>query len=74
MSRQGASWDDYEQDKPHKARRIKKELRIQGLKDLHGTYEKVQVSKGLTEKQYQEMLKVRARLRAAQNQLEAMAV
>jgi hypothetical protein len=74
MSRQGASWDDYYQDQEHKARRISKLQRIQGLRDLHDTYEKVQISAGLTEKQYQEMLKVRARLRAAQNQLEAMAV
>ncbi len=74
MSRQGAQWDDYEQSKESKARRIAKLQRIQGLRDLHDTYEKMQVSTGLTEKQYQEMLKVRARLRAAQNQLDAMAV
>ncbi len=73
MSRQGASWDDYYQDQEHKARRIAKLQRIQGLRDLLDTYEEVEKSDGLTEKQYQEMLKLRARRRAAQNQLAAMA-
>ncbi len=74
MSRQGASWDDYYQDQEHKARRIAKLQRIHGLQDLHETWEIVQKTRGLSEKEYQEMLKLRARLRAAQNQLEAMAV
>ncbi len=34
MSRQGAQWDDYEQDREHKVRRIAKLQRIQGLRDL----------------------------------------
>ncbi len=74
MSRQGASWDDWEQDREHKARRIAKLQRIMGLRDLLETYEEVEKADGLTEKQYQEMLKLRARRRAAQNQLDAMAV
>ncbi len=74
MARQGASWDDWEQDREHKSRRIAKLQRIQGLRDLIETYEELEKTNGLTEKQYQEMLKLRARLRAAQNQLEAMAV
>ncbi len=74
MSRTGASWDDYEADKEHKARRIAKLQRIQVLQALHETWEIVQKTRGLSEKEYQEMLKLRARLRAAQNQLEAMAV
>ncbi len=74
MSRQGASWDDWEQDKERKARRLAKLQRIMGLRDLLETYEEVEKADGLTEKQYQEMLKLRARRRAAQNQLDAMAV
>ncbi len=74
MSRTGAQWDDYEQAKESKARRIAKLQRIQGLRDLLETYERVEKDTGLTEKQHQEMLKLRARRRAAQNQLEAMAV
>ncbi len=68
MSRTGASWDDYEQDKEHKARRIAKLQRIQGLRDLLETHE----SNPDNDREY--VLKLRARLRAAQNQLDAMAV
>ncbi len=74
MSRQGAQWDDYEQSKESKARRIAKLQRIQGLRDLLETYDELEKANGLTEKQYQERLKLRARLRAAQNQLSAMSV
>ncbi len=68
MSRQGASWDDYYQDQEHKARRIAKLQRIQGLKDLLETHE------ANPDNDHEYVLKLRARLRAAQNQLEAMAV
>ncbi len=67
MSRTGAQWDDYEQDREHKVRRIAKSQRIQGLKDLLKTHEECNSD-------HAEILKLRARLRAAQNQLEAMAV
>ena len=68
MSRQGASWDYYEQDKEHKVRRIAKLQRIQGLRDLLETHE------ANPDNDHEYVLKLRARLRAAQNQLEAMAV
>ncbi len=68
MSRTGAQWDDWEQDKVHKAARIAKLQRIQGLKDLLETHE------SNPDKDHEYVLKLRARLRAAQNQLEAMAV
>ncbi len=68
MSRQGASWDDYEADKEHKARRIAKLQRIQGLRDLLETHE------ASDDADHEYVLKLRARLRAAQNQLDAMAV
>ena len=69
MSRHGAQWDDWEQGKAHKERAIKKVQRIQGLKDLLDTHE----SKPDTY-DHEYVLKLRARLRAAQNQLEAMAI
>ncbi len=68
MSRFGAQWDDWEQGKAHKARAIKKVQRIQGLKDLLKTHE------ADPDNDHEYVLKLRARLRAAQNQLEAMAV
>jgi len=68
MSRQGACWDDYDQDKEHKVRRIAKLQRIQGLRDLLETHESD------PDNDHEYVLKLRARLRAAQNQLEAMAV
>ncbi len=68
MSRQGASWDDWEQDREHKARRIAKLQRIQGLRDLLETHE------SNPDNDHEYVLKLRARLRAAQNQLDAMAV
>ncbi len=68
MSRFGAQWDDWEQGKAHKARAIKKVQRIQGLKDLLDTHE------ANPDNDHEYVLKLRARLRAAQNQLEAMAV
>ncbi len=69
MSRHGAQWDDWEQGKAHKARAIKKMQRIQGLKDLLDTHD---ANSDTYDHEY--VLKLRARLRAAQNQLEAMAV
>ncbi len=68
MARQGAQWDDYESDKEHKARRIAKLQRIQGLRDLIETHE------SNPDNDHEYVLKLRARLRAAQNQLDAMAV
>ncbi len=68
MSRTGAQWDDYEESKQHKQRRIAKLQRIQGLKDLLETHE------ANPDNDHEYVLKLRARLRAAQNQLEAMAV
>ncbi len=68
MSRTGAQWDDYEQAKESKARRIAKLQRIQGLRDLLETHE------SNPDNDHAYVLKLRARLRAAQNQLEAMAV
>ncbi len=68
MSRQGACWDDYEQDREHKVRRIAKLQRIHGLRDLLETHE------ANPDNDHEYVLKLRARLRAAQNQLEAMAV
>ncbi len=68
MSRQGASWDDYYQDQEHKARRIAKLQRIQGLRDLLETHE------ARDDADHEFVLKLRALLRAAQNQLEAMEV
>ncbi len=69
MSRQGACWDDYEADKEHKVRRIAKLQRIQGLRDLLETHEA-----NTDNYDHEYVLKLRARLRAAQNQLDAMAV
>ncbi len=69
MARFGAQWDDYEQDKEHKTRRILKIQRIKGLKDLLETHE---ANPDTYDHEY--VLELRARLRAAQNQLEAMAV
>ncbi len=69
MSRTGAQWDDYEQSKESKARRISKLQRIQGLRDLLETHE---ANPDTHNHEY--VLKLRARLRAAQNQLDAMAV
>ncbi len=66
MSRQGACWDDYDQDRERKARRIQKLQRIQGLRDLLQTHE------ANPDNDHEYVLKLRARLRAAQNQLEAM--
>ncbi len=74
MSRQGAQWDNYEQDRPHKKRMIKKVERIKGLQDLLKTWEQHEEKNGFRASDHNEVLKVRARLRAAQNQLEAMAV
>ncbi len=68
MSRTGAQWDDYEQDREHKARRIAKLQRIQGLRDLLETHE------ANPDNDHEYVLKLRARLRAAQNQLESMAL
>ncbi len=68
MARFGAQWDDWEQGKAHKARAIKKLQRIQGLKDLLETHE------ANPDYDHEYVLKLRARLRAAQNQLDAMAV
>ncbi len=68
MSRTGAQWDDYEESKQHKARRIAKLQRIQGLKDLLETHE------SNPDNDHEYVLKLRARLRAAENQLNAMAI
>jgi hypothetical protein len=68
MARFGAQWDDWEQGKAHKARAIKKMQRIQGLKDLLDTHE------ADPDNDHEYVLKLRARLRAAQNQLESMAI
>ncbi len=68
MAKQGASWDDWESDKKHKVARIAKRERIAGLKDLLETHE------ANPDNDHEYVLKLRARLRAAQNQLEAMAV
>ncbi len=74
MSRTGASWDDYEQDKEHKARRIAKLQRIQGLKDLLETWDGSERQKHHLHEDREYVLKLRARLRAAENQLNAMAI
>ncbi len=74
MSRTGAQWDDYEQDREHKARRIAKLQRIQGLKDLLETWDGSERQKHHLHEDHEYVLKLRARLRAAQNQLDAMAV
>jgi hypothetical protein len=68
MARFGAQWDDWEQGKAHKARAIKKRQRIQGLKDLLDTHE------ADPDNDHEYVLKLRARLRAAQNQLASMAI
>ncbi len=68
MSRQGAQWDDWAQDQEHKARRIAKLQRIQGLRDLLETHE------ANPDNDHAYVLKLRARLRAARNELEAMAI
>ncbi len=73
-TRQGATWDNYEQSKPHKKRMIKKVERIEGLQDLLKTWEQHEEKNGFKASDHKEVLKVRAELRAAQNQLEAMAV
>ncbi len=71
MSRQGASWDDWEQDRDHRERVIAKRERIAGLTSLLQMWE--ERDKG-DDETHEYVLKLRARLRAAQNQLEAMAV
>ncbi len=69
MPKHGACWDDWESGKKHKERAIKKVQRIQGLKDLLDTHE---ADPDTYDHEY--VLSLRARLRAAQNQLESMAI
>ncbi len=68
MSRQGVSWDNYDQASDRKARRIAKLQRIQGLRDLLETHE------ALEEPDHPYVLELRAKLRAAQNQYASMAI
>lgn len=67
MARFGARWDDWEQGKEHKARVISKIERIQGLEALLQTWE------GRDDADHEYILELRARLRKARNQYEAMA-
>ncbi len=68
MARTGAQWDDWEEDKAHKQRRIAKLQRIQGLRDLLESWE------SNPDADHEYILELRGRLRQAQNQLDAMAV
>ncbi len=72
MSRQGASWDDWKQDRDHRERVIKKRERILGLEALLQMWDAKGKASGLNDRDHQYVLKLRARHRAAQNQLEAM--
>ncbi len=71
MARFGAQWDDYEQDRDHRERVIAKRQRIDMLQSLLQMWEERDNGNDDT---HEYVLKLRARLRAAQNQLEAMAV
>lgn len=72
MAKLGGSWDDYGSGKIHKEKVIKKELRILGLRDLLRTWEEHEAKNGHKDSDHKQVLKVRAELRCAQNQLEAM--
>ncbi len=73
MSRTGAQWDDWEQGKTHKTRVVKKLERIQGLRALLETWETREAENGHQDSDHSYVLELRAKLRAAQNQYEAMA-
>jgi len=68
MSRQGASWDDWDAGKKHALKVLKKQERIDGLKALLEEWEPFDPDN------HEYVLELRAKLRAAQNQLDAMAV
>ena len=74
MSRHGAQWDDWDAGKKHaiqvaKKHAIqvaKKQQRIDGLKDLLKMWEPLDAD------HHEYVLELRAKLRAANNQMEAM--
>ena len=66
MSRQGASWDDWDAGKKHAIQVAKKQQRIDGLKDLLKMWEPLDADN------HEYVLELRAKLRAANNQMEAM--
>jgi hypothetical protein len=68
MARQGAQWDDWKQGKKHAEKVAMKQERILMLKTLHDEWEKDPRC------DYDYLLRLRAKIRNAQNQLEAMAV
>ncbi len=68
MARQGASWDNWEQDRDHRERVIEKRQKIKTLRSL------LEMHEANPDNDHEYVLKLRARLRAAQNQLHAMAV
>ncbi len=68
MAKLGGSWDDYSSGKVHKEKVVKKYERIQGLQGLLKTWEE----HDNTAETHAYVLQLRAKLRCAQNQFEAM--
>ncbi len=66
MAKLGGSWDDYGSGKVHKEKVVRKYERIQGLKALLQTHEDD------PDHDHSYVLQLRAKLRCAQNQFEAM--
>ncbi len=73
MAKLGGSWDDYGSGKVHKEKVVKKLARINGLRDLLSVWEKHESQNGHKDSDHKYVLELRAKLRCAQNQYEAMA-
>ncbi len=73
MVKHGSSWDDFAAGKRHAAKVVKKQQRIAGLKDLLAMWEKYEVEHGNREADHKYVLHLRAQLRNAENQKQAMA-
>jgi len=71
MSAVKRHWDDYESGKKHALKVLKKKERIAGLKDLLSMWEKIDDA-GYDEETHEYVLQLRAKLRCAENQMEAM--
>ncbi len=73
MAKLGGSWDDYGSGKIHKEKVVKKLERINGLRDLLKVWETHEAQNGNKDEDHKYVLELRAKLRCAQNQYEAMA-
>ena len=68
MTRQRSFWDSHHLDRIHQQRLIKKRQRIQGLLDLLNTWE------AHHQPDHPYIRELRAKVRSAENQLEAMQI